>query len=409
MEQALTSPAQNNRPCPFHYLSAPLFLLVLFLLLMPAPTAAAGTALVRVNNENFPGLPDDLGTNGELNQAVDRSLDFLRSRPESQQYHLADQKIQGRQLIDALTAFQRLLAQDLSPEALQKSIRQQFVLLQVVKKHHATPNHSMLVTGYYQPVFDGRLQKQTPYVYPLYAVPPDLVVRAAQGTGGKQIGRIQGKQLLPYWTREEIDSQGKAAGSEIVWLKDPLDVFFLHIQGSGLIRLGNGVLRGIHYATGNGRPYRSIGKYMVQTGRMNKKTASMKTIRTYIETHPGERNEILFTNPSYIFFSWTETKGAIGSLGQELTPGRSIAVDQKIFPAGGLAFLKTREPVVTAGRISTWKAVHRFVLAQDTGSAIKGSGRVDLFQGAGREAGLVAGAMKETGNLYFLLCRSDMP
>jgi membrane-bound lytic murein transglycosylase A len=142
---------------------------------------------------------------------------------------------------------------------------------------------------------------------------------------------------------------------------------------------------------------------------MNKKTASMKTIRTYIETHPGERNEILFTNPSYIFFSWTETKGAIGSLGQELTPGRSIAVDQKIFPAGGLAFLKTREPVVTAGRISTWKAVHRFVLAQDTGSAIKGSGRVDLFQGAGREAGLVAGAMKETGNLYFLLCRSDMP
>ncbi len=179
------------------------------------------------------------------------------------------------------------------------------------------------------------------------------------------------------------------------------------MQGSGLIRLRDGTLRGIHYAAKNGHPYRSIGKYMVQTGRISLEEASMESIRQYINNHPQEREQILFTNPSYVFFNWTRTFGAIGSLGQELTPGRSIATDQGCFPAGGLAFLKTRRPVFKSGKIVDWTPVHRFVLVQDTGSAIRGPGRVDLFWGAGEQAGRIAGIIKETGTLYFLILRSD--
>lgn len=135
----------------------------------------------------------------------------------------------------------------------------------------------------------------------------------------------------------------------------------------------------------------------------------METIRSYINTHPDERQEILFTNRSYIFFNWSDGYGATGNIGLELTPGRSIAADQSCFPAGGLAFLKSRQPVVQSGKIVDWKPIHRFVLVQDTGSAIRGPGRVDLFWGAGDQAGLVAGSMKETGTLYFLLLRPDRP
>jgi len=267
----------------------------------------------------------------------------------------------------------------------------------------------MLITGYYQPVFQGRLEQKAPYLYPLYAPPDDLIIKPATGSKKKQIGRIEGNRFTRYWTREEIDSLNKADGSELAWLKDPLDVFFLQIQGSGLIRLEDGTLRSIHYATGNGHPYRSIGRYMVQTGLMRLEDASVETIRNYIRAHPDELNRILFTNPSYIFFQWSPIHGAVGNLNLELTPGRSIAVDQHCFPAGCLAFLKTRQPVIKGRKIIGWKPVHRFVLVQDTGSAIQGPGRVDLFQGTGEQAGLIAGSMQETGSLYFLLLRSDKP
>ena len=148
---------------------------------------------------------------------------------------------------------------------------------------------------------------------------------------------------------------------------------------------------------------------MVQTGRISLEEASMSTIRNYIDNHPAERQKILFTNRSYIFFNWSDGYGATGNIGLELTPGRSIAVDQSCFPAGGLAFLKSRQPVIRSGKIVAWNPVHRFVLIQDTGSAIRGAGRVDLFQGTGNQAGLVAGEMKEKGTLYFLLLRQDTP
>ena len=146
---------------------------------------------------------------------------------------------------------------------------------------------------------------------------------------------------------------------------------------------------------------------MVETGKMQLEEAGIDTIRSYLTTHPEELQEILHHNESYIFFEWTTTQGAIGNLGRELTAKRSIAVDQHCFPPGALSFLASRKPVLNDGRISNWVPFGRFVLVQDTGSAIRGPGRVDLFWGTGEEAGLAAGRMKETGALYFLLLKKE--
>ncbi|MEA2114002.1 MAG: MltA domain-containing protein [Thermodesulfobacteriota bacterium] len=383
-----------------------LWSVVMSLLLLHLPGCAV-SPLIPVSSRSIPPFLDDLGRQG-LNQAVQHSLDYLRSRPaDATVVTIADQEIPVSRLAQSLVAFQDLLAAKLSDQELQEKISQQFDVFQAAGTKGFNPGRKMLVTGYYQPVLDGSLRKKTPYLYPLYTIPPDLVIKPSKNSTRKRIGRMEGENFTSYWTREDIETLGKAAGSELAWLKDPLDVFFLQVQGSGLIRLRDGSLRGIHYAAKNGHPYRSIGKFMVQTGRISLEKASMETIRTYINTHPQERQEILYTNPSYIFFNWTRTHGAIGNLDRELTPGRSIAADQSCFPAGGLAFLKTRQPVIRSGKIVDWKPVHRFVLVQDTGSAIRGPGRVDLFEGAGDQAGRVAGSMKETGTLYFLLSRSD--
>jgi len=379
---------------------------VMSLLLLQLPGCAV-PPLIPVSSSSVPPFQDDLDRQG-LNQAVQRSLAYLRSRPANAMViTLADLEIPVSRLTRSLIAFQDLLAAKLSNQELQEKIRQQFDVFQAAGTSGFNPSRKMMVTGYYQPVLDGSLKKQAPYLYPLYTIPPDLVIKPSEGSTRKRIGRLEGVQFTSYWTREEIDTQDKAAGSELAWLKDPLDVFFLQVQGSGLIRLSDGTIRGIHFAAKNGHPYRSIGKYMVQTGRISVESASMESIRTYINNHPQERQEILFANPSYIFFNWTRTHGAIGNLGRELTPGRSIATDQSCFPAGGLAFLKTRQPVIRSGKIVNWKPIHRFVLVQDTGSAIRGPGRVDLFEGAGDQAGRVAGSMKEAGTLYFLLLRTD--
>ncbi len=372
------------------------------------PTVRAG-ALIALANPATPLLQDDLDRSS-LHQAIERSLNYLRSRPADASFTMADRTVSCGLLVRSLVAFQKILSENPSDKELQETIQRDFEIFQAAGVR-SNPERDMLVTGYYQPLLEGSLTRQAPYLYPVYSIPADLVIRSFPGMGKKIIGRLQGGMFFPYWSRQEIEKENRAAGNELAWLKDPLDVFFLHIQGSGIIRLRDGSLRGIHYAIKNGHPYRSIGKFMVDSGRITLAEASMKSIRNYFDSHPLEQQEILFANPSYIFFTWTDTLGAIGNLDQELTPGRSIAVDQSCFPAGGLAFLTTRYPVIEpeTGKLSGWKSISRFVLAQDTGSAIRGTGRVDLFWGAGDKAGQAAGRMKEAGKLYFLLLRSKTP
>ncbi len=212
--------------------------------------------------------------------------------------------------------------------------------------------------------------------------------------------------VVPYWTRAEIDSTNVLAGNELVYLKDDFDAFLLHVQGSGKIELRNGTIKNIQYRTNNGHNYSSIGKLLVDENKLLLKDVDMPAIRHYLRQNPQERSRIFNHNKRYIFFGWGDENHPRGSIGAPLTPERSIAIDKKSLPLGTICYLVSRRPVIDeTGQITTWETMHRFVVAQDTGSAIRGPGRVDFFWGNGNYAEIAAGAMKEEGKLYFLISK----
>ncbi len=364
----------------------------------------AKTPLIPVAVSELPDFTDDLDVTS-LRQSLKHSINYLQSQNPATEIQIGIQTYPVSHFLNSLKVFLEILQKNYPAQQLNTIIKQRFNVFQAAGSEGLNFDRSMLVTGYYQPVFQGSLNKKPPFLYPLYATPSDLVEKRESASRRKTIGRFEGSNFVPYWTRKEIETLNKAAGHELVWLKDPLDAFVIHVQGSALIRLEDGAIRGIHYARPNGRQYKSIGKYMVETSRITLEEASMKTIRNYLTSHPGEKDAILHHNESFIFFQWTKTHGAIGSLGQELTRGRSIAADQNCFPAGGLGYLISRKPVLKDNRVIGWKPLTRFVTVQDKGAAIRGSGRVDLFWGAGDIAGTAAGRMKEEGKLYFLILK----
>jgi membrane-bound lytic murein transglycosylase A len=188
---------------------------------------------------------------------------------------------------------------------------------------------------------------------------------------------------------------------------DPVDVFFLQIQGSGKVFLDNGEVLNVHYHTTNGRPYRSIGKLLIDEEKISVADMSMQKIRQYFQNHPEEIDAVLNYNPSYVFFK-IEPNGPLGNINVPLTPGRSVALDRFIFPPAALIFIETEKPIVdNAGHIQNWQRFSRFALNQDTGGAIKGPGRADLFWGNGTYAEIAAGHLKHTGDLYFLVLKTD--
>jgi membrane-bound lytic murein transglycosylase A len=365
-------------------------LLIVFLVLtfFPLPAATAASTLI---------FEDDLDYQ-DLDQALAVSLAHLRNLDGTTRYTVAGELITVNRLIDTAESFRRLIAQKPTSAELNRLIRQQYTVVRI----DSGAARSLLVTGYYHPYFQGSLQRRAPYLYPLYGVPASLVVRPAEGTG-MDIGRLENGRFVPFWTREEIERDNLLRGAELVWLKDRFDAFVLHVQGSGVIVLPDGSLRRVQYARSNGRPYRSIGKYLVDTGRMQLADVTMDSIRHYLDQHPEELDRILHWNQSFIFFHWAEAGPVIGSLGRPLSAGRSIAADHRYYPPGSLIFLASRQPLLTAGQDHGWQPLKRFVTVQDTGSALKGPARVDLFWGAGDQAGRAAGRMKEDGAAYLLL------
>jgi membrane-bound lytic murein transglycosylase A len=210
--------------------------------------------------------------------------------------------------------------------------------------------------------------------------------------------------LVPYYSRQEIDRLGLLEGRslEIAWVADPVEAFFLHIQGSGKILLPDGGYLRVHYAVSNGRPYRSVGRLLVDTGRISRGQASASSIMDYLKAHPEGRDPLMDYNERYVFFEETK-EGPLGNLNILLTPGRSLATDQRLYPPGVLAYVETEVPVVDSnGRFVEWRSMGRFMVNQDTGAAILGPNRADIYWGSGESAGRQAGFMHSQGRLYFL-------
>jgi membrane-bound lytic murein transglycosylase A len=261
-----------------------------------------------------------------------------------------------------------------------------------------------LVTGYYEPLLRGSRTPSYKYRYPLYAAPDDLLVvdLSAIYPELKSLrlrGRLQGNRVVPYWTREEIENGfAPVHGKELAWVDDPVELFFLQVQGSGRIQLDNGNIMRVGYADQNGYPYRSIGRWLVENGELTLDKASMQGIKEWGRRHPDRLPALLNANPSYVFFRElpNHASGPMGSLGVPLTPERSIAVDPRVIPMGAPVWLATTWP-------NSGQPMNRLVMAQDTGSAIQGNVRADYFWGFGEEAGKLAGAMKQKGRMWVLL------
>lgn len=304
-----------------------------------------------------------------------------------------------------------------------------------------------LVTGYYEPSLKGSTVRSDRTPWPVYGVPADLltldipvVLRQRETLVAKRIsanrlavqpnatspkgeeievklanfptesravlkGRLEGNKLQPYYTRAEIAArQEKFAAPILAWVEDPVELFFMQIQGAGRIELEDGRTMRLGYADNNGQAYRSIGGWLATQGEMSLSNMSMQNIQRWLKEHPDRLQTVLNANPRYIFFKVAdqEEEGPVGALGVPLTEGYSIAVDPTYIPLGSPVYLVTTWPLSA-------QTLARLVHAQDTGSAIRGPVRADFFWGFGSEAGRLAGKMKQTGRLWLLLPRGVQP
>lgn len=354
-------------------------------------------------SESIPHFADDLQLEGLLTGAV-RHLHYLNNLPNDLQVTFESETYPITWLRESMRSFIDILRQDPSSMELARIVRENFTIYQAGGRE-GHPQGEMLITGYYEPFLQGSLSRQPPYIYPLYA-PPTSLIQVTDSQTKKLHFRRKNKngELVPYWTRKEIEEQGIAAGNELVYLDNPVDAFILHIQGSGKIQLRDKSMRSIHYAASNGREYYSIGKLLVDQNKMKLAEASIPSIRSYLQEHPDEQKQILEHNKKFIFFRWAHDGPPVGSLGEPLVAGRSIAIDHAVLPGTTLAYLKSRKPVIDENEtIIDWVPMERFVFPQDSGSAIKGSGRADLYWGNSNYAKHAAGNMKEKGKLYFLV------
>lgn len=367
--------------------------------------------MIRLNPDQYPRFSDDLFYDG-IHQAIEQSLVYYNKIPKSRTFSFAGDLYDTAHLIRSLEFFRVYIQSEPSADDLNKFIREHFAVYQSSGNDGTM---EVLFTGYYEPGLNGSLTQSPQYPYPVYAQPEDLVsinLRLfSDDPAFRQtlIGRsTDDKTVVPYYDRKQIGNGDILAdkATPLAYVDDRVDLFFLEIQGSGIIHLDNGDILRVHYHTKNGHPYRSIGSYLIRSGKMESEGMSMQKIREYLHLHPNEVDNILNSNPSYVFFK-PEEGGPYGCYAVEVTPERSIATDKRMFPACAMAFIQTEKPLINGdGTIMEWIPFARFVMNQDTGGAIKGPGRADLFKGNGRYAEISAGHMKHTGQLYFFVLKN---
>jgi membrane-bound lytic murein transglycosylase A len=267
-----------------------------------------------------------------------------------------------------------------------------------------TRKQTGLITSYYEPILKGSRVRTGPYQTALYGVPDDLVTvdvgELYPALRSERLrGRLQGKRVTPYPSRAELADGKTLAGKELVWVDSAIDAFFLQIQGSGRVRFEDGSVVRLSFADVNGHPYRSIARYLVDRGDLTVAQTASSALQDWLRSHPERLQEVFNSNPSVVFFKQEAlgdpALGPRGALNVPLTAGRSVAIDPRQLPLGAPLFLSTSLPFTGA-------PLQRLVLGQDTGGAIRGAIRADLFWGMGPEAGKAAGGMRQEGAMWLL-------
>jgi membrane-bound lytic murein transglycosylase A len=351
-------------------------------------------------------LRDDMELR-EIALSARQSLAYYEKIPAETEFVLGPDRATALDMAVTLRNFLLIVENEsITPDQKAERIKNDFLLYRAAG---SDGKGRVLFTGYYEPTIPCRAAPDGTFRHPLYRRPGDIIevdlTRFGNGyPKNKIVGRLAGKKVVPYYSRKEIDHRKTLAGKslELLWCADLVDIFMLQVQGSGKVDLGDGNIMSVLYDGGNGRPYKSIGRHLIETGAMTKENMSMQGIREYLRANPDRLVEVLNHNESYVFFR-LETGPSRGSIGVALTPGRSIATDSRLFPKGALGFISAQKPVIVDGEITGWAPFSRFVLNQDTGGAIKGAGRADVFFGQGPEAELTAGNLQHEGELYFLV------
>ncbi|MFZ0725406.1 MAG: MltA domain-containing protein [Desulfobacterales bacterium] len=357
-----------------------------------------------------PDFTDDMRFDG-LEESLRASLSYLQRVPADKEFRFGEDRYSAAHMVRSMDLFLAFIQTRPSDEELNRFIRDNY---RVYRSVGGGPEKDVLFTGYYEPLLTGRRQPDAVYRVPILGRPDDmltidLAAFSDKYSGVKLTGRLAGRTIVPYFARKDIEETGVLEGKApvLAWLASPVDLFFLQIQGSGRVLLDDGAPLFVHYDSTNGRPYRSVGRLLADDGKIPLSEMSMQRIRSYLADHPQEVRDILNYNPSYVFFR-IEKEGPLGFLEVKLTPGRSVALDYRLFPLPALAYIKTQKPLLDAGgQISDWQAFGRFVLSQDTGGAIRGPARADLFWGNGPYAETAAGHMRQRGNLFLLVLKPE--
>ncbi|RZO48961.1 MAG: hypothetical protein EVA80_00595 [Proteobacteria bacterium] len=338
-----------------------------------------------------------------LQRALGHSIEYYERLPTDQRFQYGSFGYSPEEMIASHQHFLRIL--DLPEVERLEKLQQNFLWFESLNE-----KNQAFFTGYYEPLLKGSLNESEKFPVPLYGVPSDLVtvnLRNFNEKYGNGIlrGKIVDQKFVKYDDRDEISYQNSLQGraTPLAWVNNDIELFFLQIQGSGVIELPNEVLYRVNYADQNGHPYRAIGKILL--GEIPREKMSLKALKEYLYDHPERVQEILNYNPSYTFFRHIPGDGPLGNIEVPLTPERSIAMDHRLVPKGGLVFYETNLP----SEISPSEEIlQRFAVVQDTGGAIRGHGRADIFWGRGTPAEKIAGPMKENGRIFLLVARKEV-
>ena len=387
---------------------------------LPPPAAAAvstapytGPALKLLADDGLPRFEETFKARAGLIKAAKKAIKYLESLPPEKTLRVADRSYAPAALIDSAQAIVEIAQTAKTADELDARVRAGFDVFQSAGKDG---QGRVIFSSYYEPVLKASLKKAAGYPYPLYKRPPDVVevdlasfdkkLAAAEPV----LGRVgKDKHVTPYPAREEIDRRKALAGKglELAWLKDSLDVMDLHVQGSGILKLAGGKELAVRYAGSNGRPFNSVGLLLLKTGVFTRDEITHAKMHDYLHANPDAASWILASNPRYTFFDLAplpEDGEPPGAAQQSLIAARAIAIDPSVIPLGALTFFTTTSPQADkTGRVLGQFPTARFAFALDTGGAIKGPGRVDIYAGHGPQAEATARGQWADGKLFILV------